>query len=61
MSVGDVIGPATGAGSLVETIQTLATDAGPYVLAVFGALVAVSVGLALLGRAKKGIVSAFKG
>lgn len=60
MTLDDFIGPATGAGSVVETITTVATDVGPYVLALFGVLLTVGIGMALLGRARKGIVNAVK-
>jgi hypothetical protein len=46
---------------MTDAIKTLATDAGVYVLALWGALTTLSVGIALLGRAKKGVVSAVRG
>lgn len=58
--IGGLIGPTTGTGSIIATITDSATDASPYALAVFGALTTLSVGLALINRARKGVVGAFK-
>ena len=43
-----------------SAITTLLTEAGPYVLGAFGITLAVSLGMAFLGRVKRTVVSAVK-
>jgi len=45
----------------LETAATTAvTQVGPYVLALFGILLIVGVAMALLGKAKRGVVAHFR-
>jgi len=60
MELADFIGPATGAGSIIETVTGVLGDVGPYVLGLFALTVAVSIGMALLGRTKRQVVGAIK-
>jgi hypothetical protein len=45
---------------LTDAVSGVATDAGPYVLALFGVLLVVGIAMALIGRAQKGIVAKFR-
>jgi len=45
----------------LETAATAAvTQVGPYVLALFGILLVVGIAMALLGKAKRGVVAHFR-
>jgi len=45
---------------VTDALTSVLTDAGPYILAVFGLALTVSIAMALLGRAKRGVVNSVK-
>jgi len=45
---------------LETAATTAATQVGPYVLALFGILLVVGIAMALLGKAKRGVVAHFR-
>jgi len=46
--------------SLETAATTAVTQVGPYVLALFGILLVVGIAMALLGKAKRGVVAHFR-
>lgn len=45
---------------LETATSTAVTQVGPYVLALFGILLVVGIAMALLGKAKRGVVAHFR-